>query len=241
LRIGAGVPPPQPFERNTIFGNYADNGVGGIWLAVTLTFPSITLFGNLIANNIHGGIECHDFGGDLVLECNDIVGNDPDLIGDCGIVLGDGSNFQADPLFGRAHVPYVPGDLCVMAGSPVLPENSPPGCGLVGALGECTFVGIEEAQEAVRAFHTGTPYPNPASGTTLIPIHLDRSMPVEVTVYTIAGRTVRQLSGGAFMQGSHNLEWDGRDAKGEMVPPGVYVAKVQAGNQQTARVVVRTR
>jgi len=242
LRIQAGAQSEVTLiEGNTVFANLSNSGSGGIWMIGSSSFPSLTMFANIVVYN-QGGIQCQDNGGfDVAFECNDVIGNDPDLIGDCGIMLDEGTNFRADPLFGQVNIPYSPGDLCVQPDSPVLPENTPQGCGLVGARGECGFIGIKEAQETIRAFHAGASYPNPAVGITHIPFTLGDPVPVEATVYTVAGRTVRRLDTRTFARGAHDLEWDGRDASGEVVAPGIYVARIKAGSKETAILVVRTR
>ena len=51
---------------------------------------------------------------------------------------------------------------------------------------------------------------------------------VEVELLTLDGRRVRTLSGGVQGAGRHVLHWDGRDDAGQMVAPGVYLARIGA-------------
>ena len=51
---------------------------------------------------------------------------------------------------------------------------------------------------------------------------------VEVELLTLDGRRVRTLSGGVQGAGRHALRWDGRDDAGQMVAPGVYLARIGA-------------
>lgn len=51
---------------------------------------------------------------------------------------------------------------------------------------------------------------------------------IEVELLTLAGQRVRTLSGGVQGAGRHELRWDGRDDSGDMVAPGVYLARIGA-------------
>ncbi len=76
-------------------------------------------------------------------------------------------------------------------------------------------------------------YPNPfhaGSEAILLSYVLGQDAPVKVSIYTLLGDLVREFSlaaggrGGAG--GLNEVPWDGRNGKGELVRPGVYVAKI---------------
>lgn len=50
--------------------------------------------------------------------------------------------------------------------------------------------------------------------------------PVKVTVYTLSGRPVRIVYSGEESSGRYSCMWDGRDERGRMVPPGIYVYRI---------------
>ena len=54
-----------------------------------------------------------------------------------------------------------------------------------------------------------------------------RSAPVEISVYTLDGRRVRQLFSGPQSAGPQVQRWDGRDDTGRLVSPGLYVLRVE--------------
>lgn len=62
---------------------------------------------------------------------------------------------------------------------------------------------------------------------------------VEVELLTLAGQKVRSLSGGVQGAGRHTLQWDGRDDAGQIVAPGVYLARIGADTDRGT--VVRFR
>lgn len=80
---------------------------------------------------------------------------------------------------------------------------------------------------------------NPAAGGATLRCTLPRAGRVTLAIHDAAGRAVRVLDGGERPAGVHELAWDGRDASGAPVAPGVYLARLAAGGAfAVARVVV---
>jgi flagellar hook assembly protein FlgD len=68
------------------------------------------------------------------------------------------------------------------------------------------------------------------------------SGPGRVDIYNVAGRRIRTLIRGFLRAGDHELQWDGRNAAGRMVPAGIYLARVGSiDGSRTARVVMIAR
>ena len=66
---------------------------------------------------------------------------------------------------------------------------------------------------------------------------------VRITIYTLLGGVVREMAlsagapGGA--RGLNEVAWDGRNGQGELVRPGVYVARIEgAGASERVKVGV---
>lgn len=57
---------------------------------------------------------------------------------------------------------------------------------------------------------------------------------VKVELLTLAGQRVRRLSGGEQGAGRHTLRWDGRDNAGQIVAPGVYLARIAVDTDRGA-------
>ena len=90
-------------------------------------------------------------------------------------------------------------------------------------------------------------YPNPFSpglhGATHITYFLDTPGSVEVKIYSLLGELVYERSvpaGDALAAaGPHEIDWDARNMKGEMVRNGIYVCKLVAGSKSaTFRIAV---
>jgi len=57
-------------------------------------------------------------------------------------------------------------------------------------------------------------------------VQLMEEASVEVVVYDLSGRLLRRLFSGERGPGKYEESWDGRDGRGRLVPPGVYIIEV---------------
>jgi hypothetical protein len=76
--------------------------------------------------------------------------------------------------------------------------------------------------------------PNPLIQSTTIRYQVFTGGKVWLGVYNIAGQKVRALVNGTQPQGMHQVQWDGKDANGQRVSAGVYMYRLQAGNQRAS-------
>lgn len=71
--------------------------------------------------------------------------------------------------------------------------------------------------------------PNPFVGATRLHYVLPRAGVVALDIFDVTGRAVRHIEPRAAQAaGPHDLPWDGRDAAGAPVAPGVYFARIVA-------------
>ncbi len=82
-------------------------------------------------------------------------------------------------------------------------------------------------------------YPNPFSEKTTFVFYLPDLMPVDLTVYTRDGRKVITLIHGEMGKGMHTVEWDGTNAAGRKIAPGVYLYILKAGGRKIIKKAVR--
>ena len=80
--------------------------------------------------------------------------------------------------------------------------------------------------------------PNPARGSADIQFQLAADERVELTIYDVSGRTVRSLAKGTYPAGSNSVHWDGLDASGHPVSPGIYLARLKGPRTQATRNLV---
>lgn len=83
------------------------------------------------------------------------------------------------------------------------------------------------------------PQPNPSRGTIHVAYEIGAAAPVRVQILDVTGRRVNNLELGPRPAGAHDFTWDGRDARGQRVVPGVYFIRFLAGaGERGTRVIV---
>lgn len=80
-------------------------------------------------------------------------------------------------------------------------------------------------------FSLQVPYPNPFNARLNIPFSLGFNSPVKIEIQNVLGQTVWRKTEN-YSRGNHILNWQGRDAKGGMLPSGIYFVSI-AANQET--------
>jgi hypothetical protein len=78
-------------------------------------------------------------------------------------------------------------------------------------------------------------YPNPFNPSTTISFTLPSPGAVNLAIYDIAGRKVRDLASGSLPAGFHSVTWDGRDTNGKSVSSGVYISRLTQGERTVSR------
>ncbi len=82
-------------------------------------------------------------------------------------------------------------------------------------------------------------YPNPFNSATTIRYELPHGGTVTLEVYNLAGQQVARLVYGLREAGSYALTWDGRDNADRELASGVYIYRLQVGqNMQTRRLLL---
>ncbi|MEZ4647349.1 MAG: FlgD immunoglobulin-like domain containing protein [Candidatus Eisenbacteria bacterium] len=76
-----------------------------------------------------------------------------------------------------------------------------------------------------------TAAPNPLRGTTTISLSASRTEPVRLDIVDVAGRIVVTLHEGMLEAERHELTWDGMDARGRLVPSGVYWTRLTTADR----------
>jgi len=83
-------------------------------------------------------------------------------------------------------------------------------------------------------------YPNPFKGETSISFSLPEDGIVNISVFDIHGKVVRDLAGSLFPSGTSAIIWKGDDNQGRPVNPGIYVCRIIAGDHsKSIRMVVQ--
>jgi uncharacterized membrane protein len=78
-------------------------------------------------------------------------------------------------------------------------------------------------------------YPNPFNPMTTIEFSVPAAQPVQLAIYDLAGRLVRSLVSGPVTAGPHSVVWNGTDQRGDRVPSGTYVYRLDTGSHTRLR------
>lgn len=89
------------------------------------------------------------------------------------------------------------------------------------------------------ALELGTPAPNPSHDVVRFALQLPAPSAVECAIYDTQGRRLATLVRGPLEPGRHDFVWDGRDAAGHRVGPGVFFARARAGGAMRTQRIVR--
>ena len=117
-----------------------------------------------------------------------------------------------------------------MAAAPVAP-NEP-----------CAAVSVGDSPDAVRSLELSLPWPNPATHLMNFEFRTPGEAEAHAEIVDVAGRRVSQpLKDELLPGGTHRFQWNGRDASGARVAPGVYLVRVTSGTAAAVQRIVLVR
>ena len=117
-------------------------------------------------------------------------------------------------------------------------------------LGQAMLVAIEgRAYEVRQGARPSRPVllqnvPNPFNLSTVISFHVPVALGGEearLTIYNLTGQRVRVLAADTRQAGEHRLTWDARDEQGRAVATGVYVYRLEMGEEAVYRRMLLVR
>jgi len=82
-------------------------------------------------------------------------------------------------------------------------------------------------------------YPNPSPGQTRLEFSLPSPGPVKISVHDVRGRRVATVVSETMTPGRHQVQWNGRDDRGQSVASGAYWVRLEAvGEAKTKRITI---
>ncbi len=94
-------------------------------------------------------------------------------------------------------------------------------------------------ENAVNTIRLLSNYPNPFSESTCIVYQLPHPSRVTLTIYDLDGKQIRKLLDQKESSGVKSVVWDGKDAFGNRVKPGVYLYQLTVGNRSYNKKVIK--
>ncbi len=96
-----------------------------------------------------------------------------------------------------------------------------------------SVTGIEESESNATPddFVLRQNYPNPFNPSTNIQFELPTESHVQLSVYNLLGQRIAVLLDENKVAGVYTVQWNGKDDSGRPVSSGIYLVKLEAGNQ----------
>jgi subtilisin-like proprotein convertase family protein len=172
----------------------------------------------------------HTWIGDLTVELTSPAGT--------SVVLHDGTGSSADDIVGNWPETLTvdgPGSLDDLLGEPIagdwtlhVVDGVGGDTGTLHAWGLNLMIpaAVTAADAAPAVTRLVGNHPNPFNPQTTVAFDLARGGRVDVGIYDLRGRRVRQLVAGEMPAGRHTVRWDGRDDGGRAVASGVYLCRL---------------
>ena len=98
---------------------------------------------------------------------------------------------------------------------------------------------LSEQIPSAYALHDN--HPNSFNPTTSIRFDLSERSRVNMIIYDILGRTIKTLVLYTMEPGFHEIRWDGKDYRGDSVPSGMYIYRLEAKSLNTDEHFIQTR
>jgi hypothetical protein len=83
--------------------------------------------------------------------------------------------------------------------------------------------------------------PNPFINSTIIRFQTDKKQAIKIKLFDLSGRLINTLLDGVVEAGIYDLEWKGTDAKGKIVPVGLYFCRLEAEEKIFTQKIVRLK
>jgi len=99
----------------------------------------------------------------------------------------------------------------------------------------------DEVAHAPAALTLRPARPNPVRGATAIDFSLARPERVVLEICDVSGRSVARLLDAPRPAGVNRVAWDGTDARGRAMAPGVYYCRLRAGEAEASRPLLVVR
>ncbi|MBC8322203.1 MAG: T9SS type A sorting domain-containing protein [Candidatus Marinimicrobia bacterium] len=101
------------------------------------------------------------------------------------------------------------------------------------------FVGIDDKNsDSPLTFEISSIYPNPFNPITRIDYAMTEPGYVNMNIYDIQGKLVREFSNEFKTTGLHTLQWNAENDQGEKVPSGVYFVTLHSENKIASRKIL---
>ena len=93
----------------------------------------------------------------------------------------------------------------------------------------------QKPSQMVDSYRLLQNYPNPFNPSTTIEFGVKNQEMVDLSIYDILGRKVKNLVSETLPGGQYSVSWDGTNQSGALLPSGMYIYRMRAGSYQEFR------
>jgi len=94
---------------------------------------------------------------------------------------------------------------------------------------------MKKMQAIVKSFNLRQNYPNPFNPSTTILYEIPEKGKVEVSIFDINGKLIKNLVNRYQTAGSHQIVWKGENQAGQKVASGFYIYTVKFNNTVSSK------
>lgn len=105
----------------------------------------------------------------------------------------------------------------------------------------CGVTSVNDLSEIPTEFALEQNYPNPFNPTTEIAYRLPKAGRVELAIFNLLGQKIKTMVDEIQAAGSYRLNWNATDEKGNLVPSGVYIYRLNTGDFRTSKKMLLVR
>ncbi|MGH7596996.1 MAG: cohesin domain-containing protein [bacterium] len=110
---------------------------------------------------------------------------------------------------------------------------SPPAASLT--ISNTTGIDSKGETSAPTSYRLLQNHPNPFNAGTLIKYEIPQAGPVSLKIYNLAGQEILEMVNAVQQPGRYQINWNGRNGQGKIVPSGIYVFKLLVNGFEETR------
>ncbi len=137
--------------------------------------------------------------------------------------------------YSRAGIKATAGQICYFR---VNKFTGTPGSYSIIATRSSLAVGVEKQTDLAlipRDLILEQNYPNPFNPSTSIQYGLPDREQVRITIFSLLGQEIAELINTVQAPGNYRVVWNGKDQQGKEMPSGLYLIRLQTGNNQLVK------
>ncbi|MBD3224325.1 MAG: T9SS type A sorting domain-containing protein [Caldithrix sp.] len=103
------------------------------------------------------------------------------------------------------------------------------------AIDQSLATSLDSDETKKLSFELHGNYPNPFNPQTQISFTVNRKSRIQLQIFDVQGRFIRNLLNQQMPVGQHSIKWDGRTQQGNLLPSGFYIYRLKSAMQNQSK------